>query len=575
LLKQQITSSEPEKTPGEAEKSPASRGVAARALGSLREFGAFCVSQPMWLATMTLFVLTWTIELYVVQEVTLIYPNETTARFAFWAPKIRLVLDLLFVTWMTLWLRRRWLAVLVISGYFAYLGLLTYFHYFQRPLSVLTIFGNWREGVQLSGFALNLIPLQAAVMLALALACELGALALSRGASMARLGGWIAGGLVGVAYCGLYLVTLGLDPLDAVQTTRGVGRLGEIRGYLGPWFAEWYYLRDNKVLEQAVDLRRVKYDRLAPLEADIPIHKHLVILQAESLDYNVLGYKVGDIAVTPFLNALRKQSMFYRVSAMHFNGLSSDADFAALNAVSGSRHENTYLIPGYPYENTTPQLLARCGFETYSFHGNSGEFYSRRGAFEQMGFAGLIFQEELERDYGAKSDRWGVKDADVLALSAQKMRTAVSPTCHFVITLTTHVPYNQLPASEFQIFPRPRTVVENYLNNMRYLDNCLREYVTALGAGTTLVIYADHPTEEGGRGFSPDRAGGREFIPCFIYDSDRDLSKLQQTRKLPAAHDGTLNLVDVINFVRHQVERQFGAHSNNKQPQEHAQPVPR
>ncbi|HTM52905.1 MAG TPA: LTA synthase family protein [Pirellulales bacterium] len=573
MLKQPTTTSVPATALGDAEQSQVSGGIAARTRASLREFGNFCASQPMWLATMTLFVLTWTIELYVVQDVTLIYPNETTLRFAFWAPKIRLALDLLFVTCLTLCLRRRWLAVLVILGYFAYLGLLTYFHYFQRPLSMLTIFGNWREGVQLSGFALNLIPLQAAVMLALALACELGALVLSRGASMPRRGGLIAGALVGTAYCGLYLVTLGLDPLDAVQTTRGVGRLGEIRGYMGPWFAEWYYLRDNKVLEQALEYRKVKYDRLAPIEADIPIHKHLVILQAESLDYNVLGYKVdGTIEVTPFLNALRKRSMFYRVTAMHFNG-SSDADFAALNAVSGSRHENTYLIPGYPYENTTPQALARVGFETYSFHGNSGEFYSRRGAFEQMGFAGLVFQEELERDYAAKSDRWGVKDADVLAVSAQKMRTAHSPTCHFVITLTTHVPYNQLPASEFQIFPRPRTIVENYLNNMRYLDNCLREYVTALGSGTTIVIYADHPTEEGDSDFSPDRANGREFIPCFIYDSDDDLSKLQKTRKLAAARDGTLNLVDVINYVRHQVERQFNV--SNEPSQEHAEPVTR
>jgi len=166
-----------------------------------------------------------------------------------------------------------------------------------------------------------------------------------------------------------------------------------------------------------------------------------------------------------------------------------------------------------------------------------------------------------------------VKDAEVLAVSAQKMRTAESPTCHFVITLTTHVPYNQLPASEFQIFPRPRTIVENYLNNMRYLDNCLREYVTALGSGTTIVIYADHPTEEGDSGFSPDRAGGREFIPCFIYDSDEDLSKLQKTRKLAAARDGTLNLVDVINYVRHQVERQFN--ESNEPSQEHAEPATR
>jgi Sulfatase len=546
----------PERTPADPTGIPRP-GLPRRTAATARQLVDFCASHPMWLASMAIFALAWTIELYAVQAVTLVYPNETTARFAFWAPKIRLMLDLLFVLGLTFWLRRRWLCGVIVAAFFVYLGLLTYFHYFQKPLSLLTIFGNWREGVHMGEFALNLIPLRAALALATALAIELAALYVSRKASLPRNCAWLAGGVMWLAYAGLYLVALRLDPLDAIQTTRGIGRLGEIRGFLGPWFAEWYYLSDNKVLERALVLRNVTYDRLTPIEGDIPIHKHLVILQAESLDYNVLGYRVDDVEVTPFLNALRGQSMFYRVTAMHFNG-SSDADFAALNAVSGSRHENTYIIPGYPYQNTTPQFLARCGFATYSFHGKSGEFYNRRAAFDQMGFAGILFREELEKNYDAKSDRWGVADADLLAVSAQEMRTATSPTCHFVITLTTHVPYIYLKSNEQEIYPRPRTIVQNYMNNMRYLDNCLRQYVMALGSGTTVMIYADHPTEEGAGDFTPDRAGGREFIPCFIYDSDQELSKLQKTRGQPIVEDGTLNLVDVINYLRAQVKRVYG-----------------
>ena len=63
------------------------------------------------------------------------------------------------------------------------------------------------------------------------------------------------------------------------------------------------------------------------------------------------------------------------------------------------------------------------------------------------------------------------------------------------------------------------------------------------------------PTEEGDGTFTPDRWGGREFIPCFIYDSDQDLSKVQRTRGKPIASDGTLNVVDVINYLRAHVVR--------------------
>ena len=92
----------------------------------------------------------------------------------------------------------------------------------------------------------------------------------------------------------------------------------------------------------------------------------------------------------------------------------------------------------------------------------------------------------------------------MLSLSAQKLRTATTPTCHFIITLTTHVPYTHAggPARRKSFRTRARPC-ENYLNNMRYLDNCLRDYITSLGSGTTVMIYADHPTEEGDGSLRP------------------------------------------------------------------------
>jgi sulfatase-like protein len=532
------------------------RGLSA----TVRQFTAFCAHQRVWLACMVVFVAVWTVELYTVQAVTLVYPNDTSmaVRFAFWAPKIRLALDLLFISALTFWLRRRWLCVVVAGSFFAYLGLVTYFHYFLRPLTLTTIFGNWREGMQLTGSAWSLFPTKAALLLLLALCVKLAALFLSRRASLPRPCARLGGGVMTVAYISLYLVANLYDPLHWIQTTRGVGRLGEIRGYLGPWFAEWYYLQDKQILDRALELRKIRYDRLTPREADIPIHKHLVILQAESFDYNILGHRVGGKdgpEVTPFLNHLRKISMFYRVRAMHRNG-SSDADFAALCGVRGSDHENPYIIPGYPYVNTTPQVLARCGFATYSFHGKSGDFYGRRPVFQKMGFTEINFQEELQNHYGMAADNWGVNDRDVLTLSAQQLRTAKSPTCHFIITLTTHTPYTHLP-NEKEIFPHPDTTTQHYINNMRYLDNCLRDYITSLGSGTTVMIYADHPTEGGDGDFTPDRSLGRQFIPCYIYDTDQELSKLQKTRHDPAATDGTWNLVDVINYLRAQVALSF------------------
>lgn len=547
-----VAQGEPSPAPVHPSVSPPVEAPLAR--GRLGRAWAFAVDHRRWLVVMGALVLIWTVELFVVQATTLVYPNVITPRFAFWAPKIRFVLDLMFISLLALLLKRRFLAVALAGSFLVYLGLITYHHYFLRPLSLTTLSSNWREGMDLGAFALDLFPKGAALILAGVLLVKLVTLALAPKVELPRRFMWGAALVLALAYGSLSVVANRIDPLEAIRTTRGVGRLGEIRGYLGPWFAEWYYLHDERMLSAALERRKNVYDRLTPIEANIPVHDKLVFVQAESLDHNILNYKVNGQEVTPFLNRLREASMFYRVRAVHTNG-SSDADFAVLNGVIGSEHVNTYTVPGYPYENTTPQALERAGYDTASFHGNSGEFYSRRAPFQKMGLGQIFFREEMEGEYGLKADRWGVRDNDVLALAAQKLRTADKPTCHFVITLTTHVPYTMLGPTEHDLFPHPQDVVERYLNNMHYLDGCLRDYIASLGKGTTVVIYADHPTEEGNDSFQPDRDGAREYIPVLIYDTDQDLSKLQKTRSQPISTDGTLNLVDVVNFIRGQVAR--------------------
>lgn len=544
------------KNRSELEELPAAaRSTKLRAVAVFREFFAFCARKPLWAACMAVFILVWTVELYLVQSNTLVFPNAMGPRYAFWAPKIRLALDLLFISTLSIALRRRWLVLIVIASFLAYLGLMTYFKYFFRPLSLLTIITSWREGIHLSKFALDMIPGGAALCLTGALVVKLGALALSGKENLPRPTAWLVAGLLLLNYVGLYAVTLRLDPLNAILMTRGVGRLGHIRGYLGPWFAEWYYLADDEILRKAVELRKDVDDRISPLEADIPIHRKFAIVQAESMDTNIFDHKVDGVEVTPFLNALRRKSMYFRVEALHSRA-SSEADFAMLNGVRGSIHENTYAIHGYPYENTTPQMLAKCGFETYFYHGFTGEFYVRRQAFEKMGFAGLRFQEELEADYGLREGQFGILDAEVLGASARDFRLADKPTCHFIITLTTHTPYVQVPVSEWEIYPHPRTPGEHYLNNMRYLDNCLRKYITSLGPDTTVLLYADHPTEDLD-GFVCDRdlQTSKQYVPCLIYDSEQDLSKVQKTRDDPRSTDGTWNQLDVISYVRKQIKR--------------------
>lgn len=507
-----------------------------------------------WLWRIVAFIVTWTAGLFYVQSTTLVSSQDLIARFARWAPRIRLAIDVCFTTAVTMFVPTLGLVVISLLAFFAHVGLMAYSQYFLRPLSALTLYHNWREGAKASSHAVrarikgpalifgSLLIIKLALLLTLP--TEIGA---------HRTTQWVIGGLALLGYITLLIFAGWLDPLDKILTTRGIGRLGVIRGYFVTWLAEFYYLGTRQVLERAIRQRQLTSDALTSLETTIPVRSKLLIIQAESLDFNVLGCEFNGREVTPFLNDLRKRSLFYRIAAARYIG-SADADFVMLNGVMPSTHIITYNIPNYPYQNTLPQFLAQFGYQTSVFHGNTGNFYNRRAAFEKMGFTKIFFEEELVGDEGLPQIAWGIEDKLVLKYSARLLREATGPVCHFIITLTTHTPYTLLDATEREINSSPQTIAHHYLNNMRYLDNQLRDYFAAIGPATVL-IYSDHPADPAvAPGFKPDSRDRKEFVPCLIADTELDLGALQRTRDQDIALDGTLNLVDISSFLRAQFD---------------------
>src|SRR5262249_34333854 len=106
------------------------------------------------------------------------------------------------------------------------------------------------------------------------------------------------------SYATLFVIANGIDPLNRILTTRGVARVGVIRGYLGSWFAELYYLTDDKILQRAIARQKAPHDKLIPIEGDLPIGDRIVVIQCESLDFRLLDRKANGVVLTPFLNEL-------------------------------------------------------------------------------------------------------------------------------------------------------------------------------------------------------------------------------------------------------------------------------
>jgi hypothetical protein len=506
---------------------------------------------------MAAFIAIWTVALFIVQAKTLVSPQDNTPRFVRWAPKIRFLIDLCFTTAVTMFLPLGILVVVPVLIFIVHVGLLTYYQYFRRPLSALTIYHNWREGARASSHSVATHTRPVIFVFGSLMLLRIVLVLTSPEPGVGQETLWKIGGLAALGYVGLLAIASWIDPLNKILTTRGIGRLGMIRGYFVTWLAEFYYLGKRQVLESAIRQRKIVSDALSPVEASIPIRRKLVIIQAESLDFNVLGDRRDGQEVTPFLNQLRGRSMFYRIAAARYIG-SADADFVMLNGVMPSTHIITYNIPGYPYHNTLPQFLSQFGYRTAMFHGNTGNFYNRRAAFEKMGFAEIHFEEEMTEREHLPQSAWGIEDKEVLGYSVRRLREATGNECHFIITLTTHTPYTLLGSREREIYSSPQSTAQHYFNSMRYLDNQLRDYIGGL-TSATVVIYSDHPADQAvAPEFTPDYRGGREFVPCLIFDTQCDLAAIQRTRDTPLSADGTLTLLDICTYLRHQIAASNG-----------------
>ena len=178
------------------------------------------------------------------------------------------------------------------------------------------------------------------------------------------------------------------------------------------------------------------------------------------------------------------------IKAVHPTG-SADSDFVVLMSHMPNSIVPPYSVADFSYDESLPFYAAKYGWQTEIFHGNRGSFFARERAFRQMGFSEIFFQRRIV-DGTVQAGKWGVSDGDVFDLSSKRLLEAENPSIHFIITLTTHSPFNYLPEDIPQLISAPVTLGDRYINSMRYLDDCLCEYFEKLPDGTIMIIYGDH-----------------------------------------------------------------------------------
>ncbi|HZJ52524.1 MAG TPA: sulfatase-like hydrolase/transferase [Myxococcaceae bacterium] len=229
------------------------------------------------------------------------------------------------------------------------------------------------------------------------------------------------------------------------------------------------------------ELRRDASENPArPLPLDPVRVNRMVLVQVESLDRDAL-------TVAPVLTGIWQTATHGLVTSDRTSvSGSSSADFQVLTGLRARSGVPVYRLGWDGAGQTLPDHAAALGFRFHAYHGNDRNFWNR-GPFFSAIHASFHSAESIPE---SEFSRWGRADGDLFRFAAARIRQE-QRAVHFLITLSTHAPYDLIiPPGPLERAP----VKTRYLASVSYADAALGKFLHALPRdGTTLVaLYGDH-----------------------------------------------------------------------------------
>ena len=251
--------------------------------------------------------------------------------------------------------------------------------------------------------------------------------------------------------------------------------------------------------------------------------KNIVCIQVESLDASIIQARYQGEYVTPFLQQLSTQSIFYPYMLVYSGaGSTSDAEFAIFNSMVPLRNFPSMKLRNYDYPNSMIKQLSQSGFEPLAFHNNVGNYFNREVSYSKIGFRKFYDLKRMQ----LKEYVWGAADHEVLDYVKDKLGQQKPPFFYYIITMSSHHPF---------------WTVKSYYQNQRYdaiKDDLIRDYFMAISyvdvvledfvgfirkhyPETYIFIYSDGPAPL--FGWSSIEHGQRplKLSPLFILTPDQ------------------------------------------------------
>jgi Phosphoglycerol transferase and related proteins, alkaline phosphatase superfamily len=225
--------------------------------------------------------------------------------------------------------------------------------------------------------------------------------------------------------------------------------------------------------------------------------KNLIVIQVESLENFILNHKYGDQELTPNLNNMLKNSIYF---SNYFeqvnNGTSSDADLMTNASVFPVRRGSTFFrFPNNQY-NTLPMIFKSLGYATKAYHADYGYYWNVQNALINFGFDQFMDEDKFPK----KDAYWmGLTDECFLSQTADFLSNTKQPFYSFQVTTTSHMPFKLRADMKTLNLPKgfDDTYMGGYYQSFHYTDKQIGNFIDTLDKkgildNTVVAIYGDH-----------------------------------------------------------------------------------
>ncbi len=228
--------------------------------------------------------------------------------------------------------------------------------------------------------------------------------------------------------------------------------------------------------------------------------KNIIVIQWESLQDLPVNRKLNGAYITPNLNSLIKESIYFKNGISQIaKGTTSDAEFAfstscyppKFTAAFKSLYDRKFV--------SLPYLMNQAGYTTATFHTNTASFWNRANMYPALGW-----EKYYDKSFFGTQNmvRFGAAD-NVLYSKALpelvKMNKSGKPFLVHLITVTSHNPFYIPYWMQTTHFGSAidYTFTGKYLRTISSADRQLGEFLKALKKNklyddSLIVVYGDH-----------------------------------------------------------------------------------